>query len=315
MNLSDMSFAEEKYSPLDIAKEGKIQVLDLNIKDKKRRRVIPLRVYLPAEKTSQPVLIFSHGLGGSCKGNAYLGQHWASRGYMVVFLQHPGSDTSVWKGKPLLKRMAEMKKAASLNNFLLRVNDVKVLIDYLGKWNKQKGHALASRMDLKKIGMSGHSFGAVTTQALSGQRTAWGKASFTDNRIKAAVMFSPSLPSKVSAEKAFGKIAIPWMLMTGSKDDSFVTRTKAKERLQIYPVLPVKGKYELVLYNAEHSAFSDRSLPGDKEKRNPNHHRAILAFSTAFWDTWLKENKQAQIWLEGDKSKYVLETQDRWQFK
>jgi hypothetical protein len=40
----------------------------------------------------------------------------------------------------------------------------------------------------------------------------------------------------------------------------------------------------LVLHNAEHSVFTDRPLPGEREPRNPNHHRVILALSTAFWD-------------------------------
>ena len=45
--------------------------------------------------------------------------------------------------------------------------------------------------------MSGHSFGAVTTQAVSGQRSAWGKETgFTDKRIIAAGMLSPSAPQK-----------------------------------------------------------------------------------------------------------------------
>ena len=44
-------------------------------------------------------------------------------------------------------------------------------------------HALAGRLDLSKVGMSGHSFGAVTTQAISGQTTRWGKELFTDSRI------------------------------------------------------------------------------------------------------------------------------------
>ena len=55
-------------------------------------------------------------------------------------------------------------------------------------------------------------------------------------------------------------------------------------RLAVYPVLPPGGKYELVLDGAEHSAFTDRPLPGDRETRNPNHHRVILALNTAFWD-------------------------------
>ena len=59
-------------------------------------------------------------------------------------------------------------------------------------------------------------------------------------------------------------------------------------------------KYELVLDKAEHSAFSERGLPGDKDKRNPNHHRALLALSTAFWDAYLKGDARAKQYLQSD---------------
>jgi hypothetical protein len=68
----------------------------------------------------------------------------------------------------------------------------------------------------------------------------------------------------------------------------------------------------LVLDKAEHSAFSGRALPGDREKRNPNHHKAILALSTAFWDAYLKEDVEAKAWLNSSKSKSVLESNDQW---
>uniref|UniRef100_UPI003561ABB6 alpha/beta hydrolase family protein n=1 Tax=Pontiella sp. TaxID=2837462 RepID=UPI003561ABB6 len=165
------------------------------------------------------------------------------------------------------------------------------------------------------IGMSGHSFGAVTTQAVSGQTAAGGRLSATDARIKAACAFSPSSPRAGRPEKAFGKVAIPWMLMTGTKDLSVIGDTDLESRMAVYPALPPGGKYELVLDNAEHSAFSQRALPGDSEKRNPNHHRAILALSTAFWDAYLREDPAAKAWLDGSGPGSVIEAKDRWQRK
>ena len=84
-----------------------------------------MRVYLPTNTTPAPVVLFSHGLGGSRAGSAFLGEHWAARGYLAVFLQHPGSDESVWKNEPLAERMQAMNQAASVDNFLLRVQDVR----------------------------------------------------------------------------------------------------------------------------------------------------------------------------------------------
>ena len=101
------------YDPLLIDKYQPEQK-DLTVKDAKRSREIPIRVYLPKEKKPAPVVLFSHGLGGSREGSAFLGDHWAARGYVAVFLQHPGSDDSVWKEKPPAQRMAAMRAAADL---------------------------------------------------------------------------------------------------------------------------------------------------------------------------------------------------------
>ncbi|MFA6103109.1 MAG: hypothetical protein WCV67_06875 [Victivallaceae bacterium] len=308
--------AGSAYDPLAINAQFTPEVVDLTVNDAERKRDIPVRVYLPAEKSPAPVVLFSHGLGGSREGNAYMGRHWAARGYAAVFIQHPGSDTSVWQDKPKDQRLDAMRQAASLENFMLRVKDVPAVLDQLERWNKTDGHGLAGRLDLTRIGMSGHSFGAVTTQAVSGQSTRWGKALFTDPRIKAAIAFSPGSPRQgADPQQAFGRVKIPWMLMTGTKDVAIIGGADLKSRLAVFPALPPGGKYELVLYRAEHSAFTDRALPGDTEPRNPNHHRAILALSTAFWDAWLREDAAAKTWLDGGGARSALEKDDRWQTK
>ena len=307
--------AETAYDPLKVDAQFKPVALDLTVHDAARNRDIPVWVYLPRGTNSASVVLFSHGLGGSRENNPYLGQHWAARGYAAVFMQHRGSDTSVWKDKPVGERLGDMRAAADFKNFALRVKDVPAVLDQLEKWNVQTGHELAGRLDLKRVGMSGHSFGAVTAEAVSGQHFPLGVVNYTDSRIKAAVAFSPSSPKRGSADRAFGQVVIPWLLMTGTKDTSFINDTDVASRLAVFPALPAGGKYELVLEGAEHSAFGDRPLPGDKEARNPNHHRAILALSTAFWDAYLRGDAAAKAWLDGDGSRSVLEPKDRWQKK
>jgi predicted dienelactone hydrolase len=179
--------------------------------------------------------------------------------------------------------MKAMRQAASLDNFMLRVQDIPVVLNQLEIWNTDKTNLLVGRLDMKKIGMSGHSFGAVTTEAVSGESLAFTGQQFTDPRIKAAIAFSPSIPKAGSPDKAFGSVKIPWMVMTGTKDVAPIGDMDAASRLKVYPALQGAPKYEVVLLNAEHSVFTDRALPGDREPRNPNHHRVILALSTAFW--------------------------------
>lgn len=303
------------YDPLAIPSLSAPEVLDLDVHDPLRQRDIPVRVYLPPEKEPAAVILFSHGLGGSREGGAYLGAHWAARGYVAVFLQHPGSDTSVWKDVPLAQRMTAMNQAASGKNFMLRVRDVPAVLNQLDQWNQTAGHVLGGRLDMEKVGMSGHSFGAVTTQAVSGQAFAGGRALLTDARIDAAVVMSPSRPRVGTLADAFGTVSIPWLLMTGTKDTAMIGHADVQSRLAVFPALPPGSKYELVLYNAEHSAFTDRALPGDTQPRNPNHHRAILALTTAFWDSYLLQDAAAKEWLNGDGAKSIIEKNDTWKLK
>ncbi|MBK8037960.1 MAG: dienelactone hydrolase [Verrucomicrobiaceae bacterium] len=306
------------YDPLKLPETTLPAPLDFTVQDAKRDRALPIRVYLPATTQAAPVVLFSHGLGGSCQNNPYLGKHWSARGYAVVFVQHPGSDESVWRGQRPAQIPMAMKQAASLENFMLRVADIPAVLDQLTRWQSDETHALRGRLDLTRVGMSGHSFGAVTTQAVSGQTMPIGR-SLADPRIKAAVMMSPSVPAAGSAERAFGSVTLPWLLMTGTKD---VARIGAMtlggdldSRLGVYPALPPGDKYELVLHDAEHGAFGERSLPGEGANRNPNHHRVILALSTAFWDAFLKGDAEAKAWLNGEGPRSVMEKDDKWQRK
>jgi predicted dienelactone hydrolase len=306
--------AADGYDPMVIPANVGTRVVDLSFSDGHPTRQILLRVYLPQGQSPAPVVLFSHGLGGSRESNSFMGQHWAARGYVAVFMQHPGSDDAIWREKAVAQRMAAMKQAASAQNLVTRVKDVRAVIDQLTRWNSEKGSVLQGRLDLKKIGMSGHSFGALTTQAVSGETFPLG-GRMTDSRIKAAIMFSPSSPRRGNASEAFGAVAIPWMLMTGTKDVAPIGDADLASRLAVFPALPPGRKYELVLDNAEHSAFTERALPGDREKRNPNHHRAILAISTAFWDAYLNSNAAAREWLDHKGPGSVLEAKDRWRVK
>jgi predicted dienelactone hydrolase len=67
--------------------------------------------------------------------------------------------------------MAAMQKAASAENSQLRTQDIPAVLNQLELWNQAFGNELHGRMNAEHLGMSGHSFGAVTSQAISGQWT------------------------------------------------------------------------------------------------------------------------------------------------
>ena len=99
---------------LSVATAGNIAAAEtvlLDPFDEARERTVPVKVYLPETKEAVPVILFSHGLGGSRDNNAYLGNFWAKHGYVAVFMQHHGSDHLVWKEVKPLERMAALKQA------------------------------------------------------------------------------------------------------------------------------------------------------------------------------------------------------------
>ncbi|MCH7225394.1 alpha/beta hydrolase family protein [Haloferula sp. A504] len=276
-------------------------------------REVPLKIYLPDEMPA-PVILLSHGLGGSREVGTYLVEHWAARGFAVVAMQHAGSDEAVWKDAAGSERMEKMKSAANGETFMGRMCDVPATLDQLERWNAEDGHFLKGRLDLEKVGMAGHSYGAVTTQAVCGQVFGRAGKAFSDERIDAGLALSPSPPRRGSAEQAFGEVTLPMMLMTGTRDGSPIGNTTPEERREVYPAMPAGSKYELVLDGAEHMAFSDVRRRG-AGRRDPDHHRVILALSTAFWESYLTSDAKARAWLDGDGPRGILADADGWQRK
>ncbi|MEI7928080.1 MAG: hypothetical protein WCH40_05975, partial [Verrucomicrobiales bacterium] len=204
------------------------------------------------------------------------------------------------------------KKAASGENFLARNQDIRVVLDALTAWNIEKDHPLRGRLDLEHVGMSGHSFGAVTTQAVSGQGFIGGKTPFLEPRIDASVMMSPSPPQAGDPATAFSTIKIPCLLMTGTDDNSPIGNSTAADRLKVFPNLRQAPAWQVVFDKATHMSFGERDLLGQPIK-DPRYHKAIFALTTAFWDMTLKGDPAAKAWLNGPGAKSVLVPEDKWQ--
>lgn len=305
------------FIPLLIKAENtSVQELLLDPTDSSRDRVIPIKVYLTPAETPRPVILFSHGLGGSRNNSVYLGEYWASHGYVAVFMQHIGSDESVWKSVPLRERLSTLKQAANLQATLDRYQDVPFVIDQLEKWNKEESHPLQGKLDLEKIGLTGHSFGAVTTQGLMGQKF-MGQRTFKDPRIDAFLPMSPSASRVIASERAFSDITSPVLCMTGTNDGSPIDPNQSPEsRKEVYSAMPAGDKYQLVFEGAEHSAFSDRIFPGI-DQRIEHHHPTIQKISTRFWDAYLKDDASAKAWLQSNavrKDCHLVE-KDIWEWK
>ena len=304
----------EDYRPLQNARTT-TEIITTEFIDESRDRDIPLLIYLPESELPRPVILFSHGLAGSRNAAGYLGEHWSSRGYIGVFMQHRGSDSSILQGVPADQILTVLNGAASAANSIARIEDVGAVIDQLGIWNEDSDNPLYGRLDLDRIGMSGHSFGARTTQAVSGEDITFIGPDTRDRRVKAALPLSPSSPTGQDLEQIFSGADIPWLVMTGTLDAAIVGNATIEDRLAVFPALPPGAKYELVFWEGEHHAFSDGLLRADQNPRNPNHHPAIMSLSTAFWDAWLLGYPDARNWLDGEGARSVLEPMDSWLLK
>ncbi|MEZ5659786.1 MAG: hypothetical protein R3E83_14990 [Burkholderiaceae bacterium] len=279
-------------------------------------RVLPLRAYRPAPgQAPRGLILFSHGLGGSRAAAPLLGMQWASRGYGALFIQHPGSDESIWRGLPVAERAGALRDAATAEQLLRRVRDVHQVIDAL----RDPGSSLAARLGIAltetRIGMAGHSFGARTTQIVAGQWVPSLDTSLTDERIRAALVLSPSSPRGLDPARVFAGVKRPWLLVTGTQDEIAIGARLA-QRMTVFPALAEGGKYELVLDGAHHGDLVGRGRPVRDDARDPaGYMRAIAALSVAFWDAWLNEDLAARRWLEGEGARSVLTPADRWRHK
>jgi len=296
--------------------------------DQARKRGVPVRIISPkmaeAEGAIQfPVIIFSHGLGGSRVGGKLWGEHWASHGYVVVHLQHPGSDESIWKSKPLDQVENNFKRAMTMSNLGLRVGDVHFVIDELVR-RAGKGSGAFKFADVKKIGMSGHSFGAQTTLSVAGQGSpSIGGQSGFDKRISAAIAFSPNARNKNKMEKQFGDIRMPFFSITGTKDGAVLNDgTTAAARTLPFRYMPSGDKYLLVLDDADHAVFGGLNAPRRKAggERDTEIQADVKAVTLAFWNAYLKADGSAKSWLaigKGDVSSIasVLAANDRFESK
>ena len=84
-----------------------------------------------------PIIVWSHGLGGSVDGAAFLSRYIASHGYVIVHVQHYGTDSSLWEGKDGhpwdIIRDTKISRAATLN----RYKDIPFALDQLSGWLDQ----------------------------------------------------------------------------------------------------------------------------------------------------------------------------------
>jgi hypothetical protein len=279
------------------------QLADWN--DTSRQRTVPVAIYMPKGDGPFPVILFSHGLGGSREGYAYLGNHWASWGYCCIHLEHEGSDSSVWQDKNPVRIWQDMKKAANTVNAQQRVQDMQFAIEMLKQLNQQPPYK--GKLDIQRIGIAGHSFGAQTTLAMAGASLA--NKIPVDSRIKAAIPMSAPVirgPMGRIRNNIYGEISVPCMHMTGTLDNSPIGETKAEDRRYPYDCINKADQYLIILNGGDHKIFSGPSGRAVASAENKVFWKLILGSTTAFWQTYLNHDTHTRQWMQKDGLKQYL---------
>ena len=155
--------------------------------------------------------------------------------------------------------------------------------------------------DTKRIGMSGHSFGAQTTLAVAGQKApTLGGQSGLDARIVAAIAFSPNARNKNNLTRQFGDIKLPFFSVTGSEDASILgDGTKAEDRRLPFENMPAGQKYLVVFDGGDHAIFggSDFRQRRSGKSRDTSIQTGVMAGTLAFWSAYLRQDEVAREWL------------------
>ena len=266
-----------------------VETFQVEWRDEARHRTIAAKIYAPKDAPRpSPVIIFSHGLGNSSAGYSYLGEQWASHGYVSIHPDHPGADIEVTK-----HGLWHLYRAGFSRTFWTTIpQDDHFVIDQVVRGNLPE--ALRGRVDTTRIGVAGHSIGAYGALAIGGMQVVFpgGRSeNFRDERVRAAIAMSMSEEMRPSAYKS---VAIPMLHMTGTHDSSILYGTSPADRLVPFESIPRDDQFLINLKGANHSIFSDEESPDNRAM-----HDVIRASTTLFWDAYLRDDAAALASLKG----------------
>lgn len=255
-----------------------------------------------------PVVIFSHGLGGSSFGYTALFEALASRGYVIAAIQHPGTADAVVFPDGHIARMFHDAPPPGLTpdqqfrrmmdqagqGIEVGAADERFVLDRLMQLNSgnRKQFPLAGQLDLNHVALAGHSAGADFAA----------RACELDARFKVCVDLDGAMaPIEALPEYPDGKtIQQPLLFLEAYHDEAHIFGTHeqklaffAKEKEQLEKCPP--GSYDIVLNPPAmmHGSFSDTFLlhiPNTPEQTAQALHNLALTqtYILAFLDKNLK---------------------------
>jgi predicted dienelactone hydrolase len=240
----------------------------------------------PVEGERLPLVVISHGTGGSPWTYRGMAVHLARAGFVVALPEHPGNNRS---------DNSLANTAANLEN---RPRHVRLVLDAIFE-----DAELGKRLSAGGVGVIGHSMGGYTALAMAGGRPSSfpnespdGQARAIpvvhDPRVRALVLLAPASPWFM-AEGALAGVEIPILMRTAEHDE----HTLAMHAEIILRGVPHPGRIDhRVVPNAGHFSFQSPFPPAmtrpefppsqdpagfDRAAFQPVLHAEILAFLRA----------------------------------
>lgn len=282
----------------------------MDLVDKDRSRTIPTRAYFPTKPGRYPVIIFSHGFGGSLVAFANNSRVWASHGYVVL---HPTHADSIGVPDP----SAPAAEAATIRAYLqsrgaidpaLNAAFVKVLdnpfyltsrladVAFLQRALRRPADgldpAVLQRADMMRTGMSGHSFGAYTTLAIGGAKVSPPLPITMPTGFLGVMPISGQGPGRMGLnDGSFSGMTLPMMAITGTRDFGAAGETPPW-RLKPYDLSPAGRKFAVVVDGFTHRDFD----PAPDDPTHGERGAALRRLELAFWRGTLGDDEQ--VWGE-----------------
>jgi len=264
------------------------------LQDAARSKRLAIRVTYPQAAGRYPLIVFSHGAGGSGDNYLDLTRHWSEHGYVVVQPTHLDSRRALGRmpGREELARWGE------------RPRDVALILDSLDTLEQRLG--IVGRIDRRTIGVGGHSFGAQTAQLIGGVLPAstslHAGTRFRDERVDAILVLSGQGAGREFDERSWMGPLPPMLVITGTND--VVAGRGPNWRREPFDRAPPGSKHFLFIEGAHHGfgGISGARLAGDiAGPPNATHLDIVKASTLRFWDAYLKSDRGALQALHPDR--------------
>lgn len=295
--------------------------------DSKRKRIVPAKIYVPPSGDHWPIIIFSHGLGGSRSGYSHYGNLWSQNGFLCVHLEHEGSDGDVMQKGAGIQNMKKLEAAAAdPRNAMNRAKDVTFAIDQLIAAHEKGGEGdlklLKGKLNTKRIGMVGHSFGANTTMLVCGIQSAFRvqpMESLGDPRITAAIAMSIPV-NRIDGDaldRMYADVKVPILHLTGTNDSSPIDVQGPEARQLPFEHCRQPDQIMIVFKDGDHAVFATPPGEADNQRskllarlRPPAKNYStiqpiVLETTTQFWKKWLLDEVAAGDWLKSQLTSRV----------